>query len=157
MKGGDPLGPLTPCHSSTKVTPGGGNEGEGRSGPDGGKEPSLCLPHHPPCSLLFFSIILPCLTSTRRPCLTSGSLCRCPPLYSLFTYFCLAGIYSENDGSTFPPSTEQLLPCPPSTFSPPAHFSAALPLSTRSIFPYFVPSLSKWLLWTSAPALCLSI
>lgn len=84
-------------------------------------------------------------------------LCHCPPLYSLFTYFCLAGIYSENDGSTFSPSSEQLLPSPPSTFSPHAHFSAALPLSTRSIFPYFVPSLSKWLLWTSAPALCLSI
>lgn len=82
MKGGDPLGLLTPCHSSTKVTPGGGNEGKGRSGPEGGGEPSLCLPHRPPCSLLFFSIILPCLTSTRRPCLSSGSFVPLPP--SLF-------------------------------------------------------------------------
>lgn len=56
-------------------------------------------------------------------------LCRCPPLYSLFTYFCLAGIYSENDGSTSLP--------PPNNFFPPHR----LPFHPMHIFRPLYPSL----------------
>lgn len=121
MKGGDLLGPLTPCHSSTKVTPGGGNEGEGRSGPGEGVwgGPFLCLPHCSPCSLLVSLSSYLALTAPGDLAYPRALLCHCPPpLYSLFAYFCLAGIYSENDDSSFFSSTELLLPSPISTFFP---------------------------------------
>lgn len=80
-----------------------------------GEGPFLCLLHHSPCSLLV-SIILPCLPSTRRPCLSSGSFVPLPPLHSLLAYVCLAGIFSENDNSSSFTYTKQLLPSTMSTF-----------------------------------------
>lgn len=82
MKGGDPLGPLTPCHSSTKVTPGGGNEGEGRSGPEGGKDPFfVCWIARLARSLSLYHLTLPYQHDTTL--LILGLFCAVAPLLIL--------------------------------------------------------------------------
>lgn len=122
----------------------------------GEKEPFFCLPHCLPARSLPLSsylAVLP-LTSSQRPLSFFVSFVALPPSHSLFTSFCLAGIYSD----MIAPSSLHL---PPSSLR-------GLYLSTFKhyllLFPFisppsnsFSPSLSKWLLRKDAPALCLSI
>ncbi len=117
MKGGDPLSLPTPCQSNTKVTPGGGTEqredqGRGEKEPERERltESFLCLPHCLPARSLPRSSYLAVhpLTSSQRPLSFFFSFVALPPSHSLFTSFCLAGIYSE---MITPPSSLHLPPC----------------------------------------------
>lgn len=79
----------------------------------GEKEPFLCLPHCLPARSLPLSsylAVLP-LTSSQGPLPFFASFVALPPSLSLFTSFCLAGIYSEKMA---PPSSLHL-----PTFFPP--------------------------------------
>lgn len=84
----------------------------------GEKEPFLCLPHCLPARSLPLSsylAVLP-LTSSQRPLSFFVSFVALPPSYSLFTSFCLAGIYSE-------------MMAPPSSLHPPPSSLLGLYLS----------------------------
>lgn len=86
VNGGDPLSTLTPCHSSTKVTPGGGDHGE--------RSPFLCLPHCLAAHSLLLSSYLAIhpFTSCQQPLSFFMSFVALPPFHSLFASFILPGI-----------------------------------------------------------------
>lgn len=124
MKGGDPLRLLTPCHSNTKVSPGGGDGAQGRLGQRGERterlrDSFLCLPHCLPAHsfpLSPYLAVLP-LTCSQRPLFFFLSFVAMPLPHCLFTFFCLAGILLRNYYSFSPP---------PSTLSPPFYLCAHL-------------------------------
>lgn len=142
---------LTPCHSNTKVTPGGGDGAEGRSGQRGerGRKRKTQTPFFVCRIVCLLAPFLCHLTLPSSPLLavsdlslSSSLLWPCPLPHSLFTSFCMAGIYL---GMTTPPSSLYLTTLFPSwATSPPSSFSfppLVLPLTP------FLPLLSKWLLW----------
>lgn len=106
-------------------------------------------------SLSLYHLTLPYQHQTTL--LIPGLFCAVAPLFILYS---LTFVWqASTQKKTTPPSfSHQTTSSLPNVYLfTPAHFSATRPLSTWSIFPSFVSSLSKWQLWTSAPALCLSI
>lgn len=128
MKGGDLLGPLTLCHSSTKVTPGGGNEGEGRSGTEGGKDPFfVCRIALLARSLSLYHLTLP--YQHQATLLILRLFCAVAPLFILssLTFVWQASTQKMTAPPSFPPPNNffppQCLPFYPCTF-----FSNSTPL-----------------------------